>query len=298
MAKKVFNMQGGLHSAAAYSAFENRLNGSVKASPDSFIVSAGSGMNVSISTGDGLISVDNFNARRIQTTTAETALTSAANASFNRIDSVVAYIDNSVTPSTAQVDNTNDILKFKVVPGTAASTPAAPTGAAIQSSIGAGNPYMILANVTVPQSATNLAGATFDNIAPTPLLKNYPIGAVFISVNNTNPQTLFGGKWAAFASGRTLIGVDAAQAEFDTVEETGGAKTNTHNHWIPVANTPSSDPAMIVGAVTPVRRVGRTFRHIGAGTQYTDNIDERSSYSETIPTLPPYITTYMWKRTG
>lgn len=163
MSKKVFNMQGGLHSAAAYSAFENRAWGSCVANAASFVVAPGTGMGLTISTGDGLISVDNFNARRIQVTTTETVTVPASSASFNRIDSVVAYIDTAVTATTAQIDNTNDILKFMVVAGTAAATPLAPTSGAIQAAIGAGNPYMVLYNVTVPQSATNTAGVTLSD---------------------------------------------------------------------------------------------------------------------------------------
>ena len=57
----------------------------------------------------------------------------------------------------------------------------------------------------------------------------WPVGSVFIAVVSTNPATLLGyGTWAAFATGRTLVGIDAGQTEFDTVEETGGAKTHTH----------------------------------------------------------------------
>lgn len=174
MAKKVFNMAGGLHSAAAYTAFENRLyGGSVKASADSFLISAGAGMNVSVSKGDGLIDTGSEYARRVQLTAVETVLAPAANASFNRIDSVVMYIDNAVVPTTGVIDNINDVLKLMVVAGTAAATPAAPTGAAIQAAIGAGNPYMVLGNVTIPQAATNLAAATFTQLATVALQSSW-----------------------------------------------------------------------------------------------------------------------------
>ena len=55
----------------------------------------------------------------------------------------------------------------------------------------------------------------------------YPVGSVYTSVNNVNPSSLFGGTWVSFASGRTLIGVDTAQTEFNTVQKTGGEKTHT-----------------------------------------------------------------------
>lgn len=172
MSKKVFNMEGGLHSAAAYSALEDALYGSSKANRASFVLSAGSGMQVVISAGDGLIDTGSRYARRIQTDGNETAAVAAASGSFNRIDSVVAYIDNAVTPSILVTDNTNDILKFASVAGTAAATPVAPSGAAIQTAIGAGNPYMVIGNILVPQSASNLSGATFWNMAPIALSKD------------------------------------------------------------------------------------------------------------------------------
>lgn len=160
MANKVFNMAGGLHSAAAYSAFENALYGSCVATSDDFVATAGTGMNVSLSAGNGLISTGSGFARRIASDAANTISITAA-ASTDRIDSIVAYIDNSVTPTTSVVDNTNDILKFVAVSGTAAATPSAPSSAAIQSAIGAGNPYMVLWDVTIPANATALTNATF-----------------------------------------------------------------------------------------------------------------------------------------
>jgi len=56
----------------------------------------------------------------------------------------------------------------------------------------------------------------------------WPVGSVFISVVPTNPATLLGfGTWAAFAAGRALVGIDAENPAFDTVEETGGEETHT-----------------------------------------------------------------------
>lgn len=38
------------------------------------------------------------------------------------------------------------------------------------------------------------------------LLDVYPVGSIYISVNNTDPGTLFGGTWQAFGAGRVLLG--------------------------------------------------------------------------------------------
>ena len=167
MANKVYNMAGGLHSAAAYSAFEDAQYGSCVANDMSFVVSAGTGMNVSISTGDGLISTGTGFARRIGTDAANTVAVTAASSANPRIDAVVAYIDNSVTPTVNVVDNTNGILKFKAVAGTASSSPVRPSDAQIQTSVGAGNPYMVLAYVTIPTGATSTSVATFVDVRKT-----------------------------------------------------------------------------------------------------------------------------------
>lgn len=55
----------------------------------------------------------------------------------------------------------------------------------------------------------------------------YPIGSIYMSVNNTNPSTIFGGTWVAWGSGKVPVGVNASETEFNSVEKTGGAKTHT-----------------------------------------------------------------------
>jgi hypothetical protein len=54
----------------------------------------------------------------------------------------------------------------------------------------------------------------------------YPVGSLYFSTNSTNPATSLGfGTWSAFGAGRVPVGFDSGQTEFDTDEETGGAKT-------------------------------------------------------------------------
>lgn len=55
----------------------------------------------------------------------------------------------------------------------------------------------------------------------------YPVGSIYMSVDNTNPTTLFGGTWIAWGSGRVPVGINSNETEFNSVEKTGGAKTHT-----------------------------------------------------------------------
>jgi microcystin-dependent protein len=60
------------------------------------------------------------------------------------------------------------------------------------------------------------------------LSRAWPVGSVFVSAVAADPADLMGfGVWQPFGAGRVLVGLDAAQAEFDAPGKTGGAKAVT-----------------------------------------------------------------------
>jgi len=87
---------------------------------------------------------------------AANAVTVTANSSGNpRIDTIVAYVDKA-----AAADATaSNVLKFICVAGTPAASPTAPSGATIQTAVGAGNPYLVLADVACANGYATLANA-------------------------------------------------------------------------------------------------------------------------------------------
>jgi hypothetical protein len=126
----------------------------------------------------------------------------------------------------------------------------------------------------------------------------YPIGSIYISVNNTNPSSLFGGTWVEFAKGKTLVGVDTSQTEFNTVEKTGGEKT----HKLIIDEMPIHTPKWNGYSA------GNLYAGSGSSVTYAlfGNDTWRGSTSNGIQpvggdkahnNLQPYITCYMWKRT-
>ena len=125
------------------------------------------------------------------------------------------------------------------------------------------------------------------------LLKAYPIGSIYMSVNNINPSNLFGGTWEAWGEGRTLVGVDTTQTEFATVEKTGGEKTHkltinempSHTHNLQHTNGTANhtDGFWVSG---DYNKIGEVLQTLSTGGNQPHN------------NLQPYITCYMWKRTA
>lgn len=147
-------------------------------------------------------------------------------------------------------------------------------------------------------------------VAPDDLLFDliYPIGSIYISISSANPSTLFGGTWVPFGQGRTIVGVDTEQTEFNTVENTGGDKAITltteqmpsHSHtvefWQPNGwqNSGSYGSAFFGGTLNSwnASRTSHQWSYNGdSGMRTTGGSKAHSN-------LQPYITTYMWKRTA
>lgn len=108
-------------------------------------------------------------------------------------------------------------------------------------------------------------------------LAAYPVGSIYISVNATDPATLFGGTWVAFGTGRMLIGQDPADVDFDTAEEVGGAKSVTlsvgdlpsHTHGMDHYHTINHDhanaTAASAGAHNHIPASGQFRIYLGSG---------------------------------
>jgi hypothetical protein len=167
MANKVYNMAGGLHSASAYTAFENEaLGGNAVASYDALRVSTTGGMKVTVAKGNALIRVDSELSRRVALTSPVDITITTADTTLPRKDLIVIYIDSSVAPTTDSQDNVNNMLKLVAVKGTPNVSPQAPDDNAVLQAIGAGNPFIKLAQVTVPAGATNLSNDLILDVRP------------------------------------------------------------------------------------------------------------------------------------
>lgn len=118
----------------------------------------------------------------------------------------------------------------------------------------------------------------------------YPVGSIYLSVNSTNPSQLFGGTWEQWGKGRVPIGVDTTDNDFNTVQKTGGSKYYNH-----IAITSfMTDGSTKYGLDNVGAYADRTIVYDGTGIDTSQHPETRLE----IPTIQPYITCYMWKRTA
>lgn len=164
------------------------------------------------------------------------------------------------------------------------------------------------ANTSNPHSVTKaqLGLGNVENYSLVQILQSvYPVGSIYFNAGvSTNPATLLGfGTWAAWGAGRVPVGIDATQAEFDTLEETGGAKTHTltaaqmpsHAHRLSLEfGTTGSLTVAPPGQYNQVRANGTTYY----GSSTSNNLMEMTGGGGAHNNLQPYITVFMWKRTA
>ena len=157
----------------------------------------------------------------------------------------------------------------------------------------------------------------------------YPIGSIYMSVNNIDPHNLFGGAWVIWGAGKVPVGVSTSETEFDEVEKTGGNKTHVHTTGehvltipeMPVHNHPLQNSGMHThGTRTTYSKDattgGSAARVNGSGTEMStglvETIGNGDHTHDMVPVggnrphshgntgnasnLQPYITCYMWKR--
>ena len=158
----------------------------------------------------------------------------------------------------------------------------------------------------------------------------YPVGSIYISTNNVNPNTVLGlGTWVAFAEGRVLVGAgNNGESTWTEGEERGSethsldpAENGPHNHSI----DPPSTPTDTNGGHSHVPTNGGSFLDSspgGAGVDFggagasgfsaatnntgfhTHNVDIAPFFSgisgSGLPhnNVQPSLGVYMWERTA
>ena len=131
----------------------------------------------------------------------------------------------------------------------------------------------------------------------------YPVGSIYISVNSTSPEKLFGGTWAKI-NGRFLVGTGTATDRIGTsrtfnVWETGGLFNHNHITSIGMDNSGALYQALDSSAFPYYGSIvlSNIKRGLLMGAQIASNQPARISLTSLEDGVPPYYAVNMWERT-
>ena len=224
-----------------------------------------------------VISGSDFNT---EFTTVQTAVNSKAD--LNGSSSEDFAMDNGTVGGTFAVTGTLDVTGTTTLGGNPTTTTQS-----------AGNNTTRIATTEFVTTAANALNAAA-----------YPIGSIFTTTvayaNSAEVVAAIGGTtWAAFGAGKVLVGVDTGDSDFNTVEETGGAKTDSHTlstdeipahtHNLQLVDSSTGDSTAGFGSHSSHKE--------SAGLVATaSNTTTGSAHEHDI--VQPYIVVYFWKRTA
>lgn len=123
----------------------------------------------------------------------------------------------------------------------------------------------------------------------------YPVGSIYMSVNSTSPETLFGGTWIRISGCFLLAATDGgAQGGNGNASIAAGYTGGEATHTLTISEMPSHNHN------TNIRNSGNTssanraqwdkYGSDNIGTTYTGGGNAHNN-------MPPYLSVYVWKRT-
>lgn len=173
----------------------------------------------------------------------------------------------------------------------------------VTASVAKGDTWTIGTNVTAANIGSEISSLKSD-LAD----KLYPVGSIYLSVNATNPATLFGGTWEQIKDRFLLAAGDAYAAG-----STGGEATHTHKYGFQYGayfgsismERDAQSGSLQDGTGNPVGSayVAESRSDVNnnvAQAAKTLRISHYKSIADTssASNMPPYLGVYMWKRTA
>lgn len=132
----------------------------------------------------------------------------------------------------------------------------------------------------------------------------YPVGSIYITVNATNPSTLFGGVWEKI-EGRFLIGTGSNKA--NTTSYWGELSANNHampvkemggeaKHTISVQEMPSHQHEISLPDGGDLYTSSVEWKVTQTGRTYAGDMISATGNNQPHNNIPPYYAVNMWQR--
>lgn len=125
----------------------------------------------------------------------------------------------------------------------------------------------------------------------------WPVGSIFLSMNDTNPSTYFGGTWQLIGQGRTLVGVNTSDSALNTSNKTGGSTNplSFHGHGQYTSNNGGKQPFTLANGGGPTNMAGywhsapNAYTGPQVMTTYEGDNTNHNNWQ-------PFLTCYIWNR--
>lgn len=125
----------------------------------------------------------------------------------------------------------------------------------------------------------------------------YPVGSIYISTASTNPGTLFGGTWEAFAPGRVLIGAGQGDDGTTSMSFTAGGSYGLYKHVLTKEEIATHKHQYSPKWVSEAPSNTGIFGMFGEGDEYTYGGGvEPVGESTPFDIIQPSLCVYIWKR--
>lgn len=142
-----------------------------------------------------------------------------------------------------------------------------------------GSEFVTLSQLKEFSQSLSSGGGAIDSV--------YPIGSIYMSVNSTDPSTLFGGTWSRI-QGRFLLAAGGGYSAGSTGGESSHKLTidemPVHSHTVALVENPLNSGPFIA----------ERGRYAKSSTMTTGSNGGGESHNN----MPPYLAVYMWKRTA
>lgn len=138
----------------------------------------------------------------------------------------------------------------------------------------------------------------------------YPVGSIYMSVNSTDPSTLFGGSWERIqdrfllASGNSYgAGSTGGSADSVVVSHTHAQKAHSHGFanddkvWTTASGSTEPGNQISGSAKYYAATAKNDYKWRTRTTSETPGI-ESTGESGVGKNMPPYLAVYVWKRIG